>query len=208
MARRGCCCAEFWECNPIIQWFQPSECHASFHWAHLRSQAVSYCQFLFASSPSLFFFPCSEIFLVTSHLNSDFLSSFLELFQLTFFLLSPTISIIGRLMKQTTSRPSTVASSKLFSFALSQGKYRFFIHLLSMILLILAAKLKAVLLSHTKPLLEKPLLEEPDWWTLYRMVSQWSTTTPVYADIGRTNSGFGYRTFQLQFDSSWSPFSI
>lgn len=105
------------------------------------------------------FFLCSEIFLVTSHLNSDFLSSFLELFQLIFFLLSPTISIIGRLMKQTTSRPSTVASSKLFSFALSQSKYRFFIHLLSMILLI-AAKLEALLLSHTKPLLEKPLLED------------------------------------------------
>lgn len=59
----------------------------SFHCAHLQSQAVFCCQFLFASSVSHVSSPSPhfpQFFPVTSHLASDMLSSFLELFQLTF----------------------------------------------------------------------------------------------------------------------------
>lgn len=93
------------------------------------------------------FFLFSAISPVTFHLNSDFSSYFLELFQ-HFFLLSPTISIM--LTKQITFSTNTILSSELFSFPLSQSKHRLFVYLLFLIFLTFAAKPGLLLPSYIK----------------------------------------------------------
>lgn len=55
--------------------------HFFFCWAHLQSQTVSSCRFPFVPLISMFSFFPLEIILVTTHLTSGFLSSFLDFFQ-------------------------------------------------------------------------------------------------------------------------------
>lgn len=66
----------------------------------------------------------------------------------TFFSAIPTISIM--LAKQTTFSTSTVPSSELFSFLVSQSQHRFFVHLLFLKCLMFAAEPGPMLASHIK----------------------------------------------------------
>lgn len=74
-------CYEFWGHNPIIQWFHSSACSTSFPTELIYSpkQFLPVTFHLHCRFPC-FFFPL-EIIAVTTHLTSDLLSSFLELFQ-------------------------------------------------------------------------------------------------------------------------------
>lgn len=64
--------------------------HFFFLWAHLQSQTVSSCHFPFVPLIFMFSFFPLEIILVTTHLTSDFLSSFLDWSQPLFSAVSPS----------------------------------------------------------------------------------------------------------------------